>query len=112
MLGWTYVMDAGFGTGVSSRKHFKEATTLAEKAVKMDDALGDAHSLLGYVRLFQRKYDEALSEGAKAVALDPNNANSHAILAHTMLFSGDFDGAIGMLHRAMRLSPYYPEFRP
>jgi len=109
-LGWTHVMDAGFGTGDSATDHFKEAITLAEKAVAMDDLNAEARSLLSYVRLFQKKYDKALLEGAKAVELDPNNAYSHSILAHTMLFSGDFDGAIKMFNKAMRLSPYCPDW--
>jgi adenylate cyclase len=109
-LGWTHVMDAGFGTGESAKEHFKEAVTLAEKAVAMEDSNAEARSLLGYVRLFQKEYDKALVEGTKAIDLDPNNAYSHSILAHTMLFSGDFNGAIKMFHKAMRLSPYYPDW--
>jgi adenylate cyclase len=109
-LGWTHVMDAGFGMGDSATEHFREAVTLAEKAVAMDDSNAEACSLLSYVRLFQKEYDKALIEGAKAVDLDPNNAYSHSILAHTMLFSGDFKGAIKMFHKSMRLSPYYPEW--
>ena len=110
VLGWTHVMDAGFGTGESAGGHFKEAVTLAEKAVAMDDSNAETHSLLGYVRLFQKEYDKALIEGSKAVDLDPNNANSHSTLAHTMLFSGDFNGAIRMFRKAIRLSPYYPDW--
>ena len=109
-LGWTHVMDAGFGTGESAKEHFKKAVTLAEKAVAMDDSNAEARSLLGYVRLFQKEYDKALLEGAKAVDLDPNNAYSYSILAHTMLFSGDFNGAIKMFHKAIRLSPYCPDW--
>jgi adenylate cyclase len=109
-LGWTHAMDAGFGTGASAAEHFKKATTFAEKAVAMDESNSEAHSLLGYVRLFQREYDKALMEGRKAVDLDPNNAYSHSTLAHTMLFSGDFSGAIKMFHKAIRLSPYYPDW--
>ena len=110
LLGWTHVMDGGFGTGESAKRHFKEAVTLAEKAVAMDDSHAEARSLLGYVRLFQKEYDKALVEGTKAVGLDPNNAYSHSTLGHTMLFSGDFNGAIKMFHKAMRLSPYYPDW--
>jgi len=109
-LGWTHVMDAGFGTGESATEHFKQAVTLAEKAVAMDDSNAEARSLLGYVRLFEKEYDKALLEGAKAIDLDPNNAYSYSTLAHTMLFSGDFNGAIKMFHKAIRLSPYYPDW--
>ena len=109
-LGWTHVMDAGFGTGESAAEHFRQAVTLAEKAVAMDGSNAEARSLLGYVRLFQKEYDDALFEGAKAIDLDPNNAYSYSTLAHTMLFSGDFNGAIKMFHKAIRLSPYYPDW--
>ena len=109
-LGWTHVMDAGFGTGKSGADHFQEAVTLAEKAVGMDDSNADAHSLLSYVRLFQREYDRALLEGFKAVELDPNNSYSRSILGHTLLFSGDFDEAIKMFNKAIRLSPIYPDW--
>jgi tetratricopeptide (TPR) repeat protein len=72
----------------------------------MDDSDAEVHSLLSYVRLFERKYDEAIAEGAKAVELDPNNVHSHSLLAHAMLFSGDFNNAIRIFHKALRLSPY------
>jgi tetratricopeptide (TPR) repeat protein len=86
--------------------HFKEAVALAEKAAALDDSDAEVHSLLSYVRLFERKYDDAISEGARAVELDPNNVHSHSLLAHAMLFAGDFNGAIRSFHRALRLSPY------
>jgi adenylate cyclase len=110
VLGWTHVMDAGFGTGDSATEHFEKAVTFAEKAVAMDDSNAEARSLLGYIRLFQKEYDKALLEGAKAVDLDPNNAISYGVLAHTMLFSGDFNGAIKMFQKAIRLSPYFPDW--
>jgi adenylate cyclase len=109
-LGWTHIMDAGFGAQSATSQHFKQAVTLAEKTLAMDDSIAEAHSLLSYIRLFQRDYDTALLEGAKAVALAPNDSYSHGIFANTMLFSGDFDGAIKMIRKAMRLSPYYPDW--
>jgi len=106
VLGWTHVMDAGFGKGDMAASHFKEAVALAEKAAAMDESDAEVHSLLSYVRLFERKYDEAIAEGTKAVELDPNNVHSHSLLAHAMLFSGDFNSAIRIFHKALRLSPY------
>ena len=110
MLGWTYWIDASYGFSESPKECFKQAVTIAQKALELDSANPDVHSLMGGIHLFQGQHEQAISEGRKAIALRPNDACNLALLAQTLSFSGKSEEAIGLMERAMRLNPYYPEW--
>ena len=76
----------------------------------MDDTLSGPHGVLGLIYLFQRRHDEALAEGERAVAFSPNTAQNNSTLGFTLAFSGQHAEAITLLKKAMRLSPYYPDY--
>lgn len=110
MLGWTHWIDASYGFRQSPKDSFQQAVMLAQKALELDEANPDVHSLLGGVHLFQGQHEQAVSEGKKAVALRPNDACNLALLAQTLSYSGRSEEAVGLMERAMRLNPYYPEW--
>jgi adenylate cyclase len=110
MLGWTYWIDASYGFSESPKECFKQAVTIAQKALELDKANPDVHSLLGGIHLFQGQHEQAVSEGKKAIALRPNDACNLALLAQTLSYSGRSEEAIELMERAMRLNPYYPEW--
>ena len=110
MLGWTHWIDASYGFRQSPKDSFQHAVLLAQKALELDKANPDVHSLLGGVHLFQGQHEQAVSEGKKAVALRPNDACNLALLAQTLSYSGRSEEAVELMERAMRLNPYYPEW--
>jgi len=110
MLGWTYWIDASYGFSESPKECFKQAVTIAQKALELDKANPDVHSLLGGIHLYQGQHEQAVSEGKKAIALRPNDACNLALLAQTLSYSGRSEEAIRLMERAMRLNPYYPEW--
>jgi adenylate cyclase len=110
MLGWTHWIDASYGFSQSLKESFEQAVKLAQKALDLDKADPDVHSLLGGIHLFKGQHGQAISEGKKAIALRPNDACNLALLAQTLSYSGRSDEAIELMERAMRLNPHYPEW--
>jgi len=109
-LAWTYVIDAWFGFSKSPAKSIQTAEALATKAANLGGDRPDLYSLWSTIYLNQRKYEKAIDTGLKAVSMGPNNALSHVLLAYVMLFSGKFDEAVSLAERAVRLTPYCPDW--
>ena len=80
----------------------------AEKAVVFEDADGQAHTVLGNVRLLQQRYEEALQIGRAAVAVRPGCTNANGFLANVLLHCGEPEQAIAYAKKAIRISPVYP----
>ena len=74
-------------------------------AFAADPGCGEAYTVIGYVRLFQRRHDEALEAGEKAVALCPNGTDAYHMTAMSHGYAGDFERAIRYEEQAQRLSP-------
>ena len=85
-----------------------DAGEWAEKAVVLEDADGQAHTVLGNVRLLQRRYEEAMEVARGAVAIRPGCTNANGFLANVLLHCGEPQAALTHIKRAIRLSPVYP----
>lgn len=82
----------------------------AEKAVRMQDADGQAHMVLSHVHLMNRRFDDALVVGREAVALRPNCTNANGFFANVLHYCGEQADAIEHVTWAIRYSPVYPPF--
>ena len=107
-MGWIYLWDINFGWSKSPVQSMERALECAQKAIGLNDSCAKAHSLMGYINLFHRKFDEAIENGEKAVRINPNDPIMLSILAAIIHFNGKFDQSIALLKNAMRLCPYYP----
>jgi TolB-like protein/Flp pilus assembly protein TadD len=105
-LGYTHFMDVVLGSSASPRESFVEAIKLAQKAIAMDESLGIAHALLGYVYAFMRQYEKAIAEAERAVALGPNDEFALRVLAFTLRYDGRWEEAIPIYEKAIRLNPF------
>lgn len=85
-----------------------EALRLATKAIKLDQTLPLAHSLLGWIHLWHKNHQEAESEAKLAVRLDPNYAEGYARLGHIVDHAGRPQEAIDLIGKALRLDPHSP----
>jgi Flp pilus assembly protein TadD len=56
MLGWTHWIDASYGFSQSLKESFEQAVKLAQKALDLDKADPDVHSLLGGIHLFKGQH--------------------------------------------------------
>lgn len=83
-----------------------KAKDLAERAIALDAALGMAHTIRGFVLLWQKKaHDDALRDLEKGIGLDPNNAWAHAFYAMTLSYAGRPHEGIREIEIAFRLDP-------
>lgn len=89
---------------------FARAGEWACKAINMEDADGQAHTVMGHVHLMGRNFDDAFETGHEAVTIRPNCTNANGFYANILHYCGDQPAAIKYIKRAIRLSPVYPPF--
>ena len=108
-LSWTYLQSWQF-LWTTDRDSLERARELAERALALNDTLGDAYRLLGQIYLWQKQHDRAIAQAERGVALAPNDADGYETLAEILGWSGRADESIGLIRQAMRLDPHYPVF--
>jgi DNA-binding winged helix-turn-helix (wHTH) protein/TolB-like protein/tetratricopeptide (TPR) repeat protein len=83
-----------------------QARAAAEKAVRLDEALPEAHLALGNV-MFRRDWDwlGAQREFDRALQLDPNSAAAHWYMALLSMAMGHTERALSEMMQAQRLDP-------
>jgi TolB-like protein/Flp pilus assembly protein TadD len=88
------------------KETFEQARTYAQKAISLDEALGEAHLSLGIVRLF---YDWDLTGAQKelqrAKDLIPNNPQVYHFYGHYLELAGRPDDAIAESKRGVDMDP-------
>ena len=109
-LASTHFVDVFLGTSKSPRDSLKKTVELSKKALSIDDSLGDAHAVIGFVKILTKQYENGMSELKKAVELYPNGADSHAFLAAGLLYTDKLDEAILVSKKAIRLNPMAPSW--
>jgi TolB-like protein/class 3 adenylate cyclase len=88
------------------KEMFPQAREFAEKALKLDDKLSEAHLSLGIVKLL---YDwdrpAAGRELARARDLNPSDPQVHHFYGHYLEFVGRYDDAAAEMKRGVELDP-------
>ena len=108
-LGWT-VLQSWQLLWTTDRQTLQQARELAERAIALDNSLGNAYQLLAQISLWQKDHDRAIAQAERGVALDPNDADGYETLAEILGWSGRAQESIGVIRKAMRLNPRYPFF--
>ncbi len=107
-LGWVYFIEWEWQWSPDPDQWWERFVELAQRAVRLDDKLAWAHSVLGFCYLNQRQHDQAIAAAQRAVSLDPSAADSYGVLADILSMSGRPEEAVNLLEQAMRLNPHYP----
>src|SRR5262249_53444731 len=99
------IMLAVFGLR-RPRNLYAQAKAAAEKALALDETLGDAHKSIGTLRFFY-EWDvrQALQHCKRAIELDPNSAISHQWYGIILACLERHAEAIGESNRARDLDP-------
>ena len=88
------------------KESFQNARIYAEKALKLDEALSEAHLSLGIVKLF---YDwdvpGAARELLRAKELDSHNVQVYHFNGHRLEFESRFEEAIAEFERGVDVDP-------
>jgi len=107
LLGFTHFMEWSFQWSQDPQS-LERAFELAQRATLLDDSVSEAHSLLGKVYLWKKRYDQAIAELEKTIALNPNYADGLAGMGEILYFAGRPKEAIGVFKKAIRLNPIPP----
>jgi TolB-like protein/class 3 adenylate cyclase len=93
-LGWTLTDQARFGwTTQPQAELYDEALICSERALAADPGCGEAYTLVGYVRIFQRRHEEAVAAGEKAVSLSPSGTDAYHMAGMYHGYAGNFKTA-------------------
>ena len=88
---------------------FPEAKAAAEKALEIDNSLGEAHASLGLIKWsYEWDWEGAERELTRAVELNPNYATAHQWYAMHQAMLGKFEQAISKIKKAQELDPLSP----
>jgi adenylate cyclase len=94
------------GLGLSEIGNAVEAP--ARRAVALDPANSEAHSMLGAALFRRGDYRGALAEAKRALAVSPNLALAHGVVGSVLVFSGHPKRGLAPLERSIRLDPRAP----
>lgn len=96
----------GLYSWLPPREAYCRAKTASEKALEIDDMLGEAHASLGWIRCFYDwDWSAAESEFKRALDLNPNYATAHEWYALFLAIKQRFDEAVKEIKRAQELDP-------
>jgi tetratricopeptide (TPR) repeat protein len=102
----------GFWGWLAPKEAFPKARAFAERALKIDDTLAEAHNSLGFTCLFYDwEWAAAERELKFALELNPNYAQAHAWYAAYFACLGRIDECIGEYKRALVLDPLSLQIR-
>jgi TolB-like protein/Tfp pilus assembly protein PilF len=95
--------------GEAQQEHRILARAAAEKAVALDARNASAHTMLGYILLFDSKLDESAAEFATALRVNPNHADAWMYMADLRVTEGRAAEAFDCVNSALRLNPHPPD---
>ena len=110
MVAFTHWLDVFRGWAASPAKSLELAAQAAEPALRMEDADGQAHAVMGHIHLLRREHAKALEVAEQAVCLRPSCANSNAQFGNILYYCGRPAEAAERVRQAMRFSPIHPPF--
>jgi serine/threonine-protein kinase len=92
---------------VTPREAMPKAKEAAQRALAIDNALGEAHASLAYIAFFY-DWDWAAAERGfkRALELNPNNADTHHWYSHFLMGQGRIEESLIQSKRALELSPF------
>ena len=109
-LSYTGLSDAyhslGYYNFLPGKEVYNEAKAAVEKALELDDSLGEAYASLGCIQLFY-DWDLASAQKAfkKALHLNPNYASAHHWYSFYLAARWQFSEALNEMNKALELDP-------
>lgn len=108
MVAFTHWWDAFRAWTASPERSFELAAHWAARAMAMEDADGQAHTVMAHIHLLRREHDKALDVAEQAVAIRPSCTNANSHLANILYYYGRPADAADRMRQAMRLTPVHP----
>jgi adenylate cyclase len=108
ILSKTHIMDILLGTSSSPKQSMMQAMHLAQQAIAIDESLGAARGLLGFLYTMTGQFEKGIEEAEKAVSLEPNSDMAFQYLGLALRWGGRPNEAILVMKKAIRLNPFAP----
>jgi TolB-like protein/lipoprotein NlpI len=97
-----------YGAG-TPQEYYPRAKAAAQKALELDDTLGEAHTSLANVFFRYLELGQSAKEFERSIELNPNYPTAHQWYGRlTRLAMGQFDRAMAEAQRAVELDPISP----
>ena len=97
-----------YGAG-APQDYYPRAKAAAQKALELDDTLGEAHTSLANVLFRYLALAQSAKEFERSIDLNPNYPTAHQWYGRlTLLATGHFDRAMAESKRAVELDPISP----
>ncbi len=101
----SYNMLGGFDA-LAPAEAYPKAREAAEKALKLDESLAEAHTALAMVKLaYDWEFPAAAREFQRALEIDPSYSDAHKMNSYYLAAMGRFDEALREMKRAQELDP-------
>src|SRR6266481_6372398 len=98
--------------GMRPQEAKSKARDAAQRALKLDPRLVEAHAVLGNVAMsYDWDFPGAEKEFKTAVKLNPNYTFAHEYYAHLLMVEGRYEEALAETRQARELEPALPIFR-
>jgi TolB-like protein/Flp pilus assembly protein TadD/class 3 adenylate cyclase len=91
-----------------SSETLPKARAAAQRALQIDNSLGEAHTSLGLIDVYLRQFEEAEKEYKRGIELNPSYPTAHHWYSVYLLTQGRLDEAIAEIKRAQELDPLSP----
>jgi TolB-like protein/DNA-binding winged helix-turn-helix (wHTH) protein/Flp pilus assembly protein TadD len=102
-------LDQGAFRLMAPQDAYRQASGAIQKALQLDQALGEAHGSLGYLNWqFGWDWQAAEKELRYAVELNPNSIKGHESLVWFLAWSGRREEALAEVGKMQQLDPAYP----
>jgi TolB-like protein/Tfp pilus assembly protein PilF len=102
-------LDQGAFRLVPPQEAYRRGSEAVHEALQLDEALGEAHSTLGYLDWqFAWDWQAAEKEIRYGVDLNPNYIEGHETLIWYLAWSGRRDEALAEVEKIRRLDPVFP----
>ncbi len=92
-------------TGTPMSETVPQARVYAERAIAIDDRLGEPHTSLGYANELSWQWAEAEREYRRGIELSPNYATAYQWYSNFLKNLGRYDEAAVMIKRAHEIDP-------
>ena len=91
-----------------ARESIAAAEQTALKAIELDPTIAESHNALGWVRLFQFRWDEARDSFQKALEINPNDVNALHGFGDYLTITGSLDDGLAFVRRSTENDPFSP----
>ena len=109
-IAFSHALDFLFGWQEASEEKYRIAFEYADKAIALDDTIGQVHFARSVLHLSARQHDEAMEASRRSVSLHPNYADGWAEYAQVLVYAGRLEEGLEKMRIAKQLNPRHAFF--